>query len=147
MKPTHRTTLVRRIAADPTGTALLLAGPTALELWPGVRRVADVGGRVVVETELGADRVVAASVRAEPPHRTPSSYVTRFAWSGSGLPATEGELTLHYATGEDGGLATEAELVLDSEQHAELDELGLRAMARGFLDNLAAAAELRSHAA
>lgn len=123
MKPTHRTTLVRRIAADPTGTALLLAGPAALELWP---------------------EAAAAGVRAEPPHRTPSSYVTRFVWSGAGLPATAGQLTLHYATAANGALATEAELVLDSEQQ---DERALRAIARGFLDNLTAAAELRSHAA
>src|SRR3982751_2102172 len=95
--PATRTRVTRRIAADPTSTALLLAGPTALELWPGVRRVAVVGGRTVVETELPAQRLAASSVRALPPRRTPTAYVTRFEWAGPGLPETTGELTLAYA--------------------------------------------------
>lgn len=151
MTQTTRTALVRRIAADPTSTALLLAGPSALDLWPGVRRVAEVGRRVVVEAELASRRTAAASVRAEPPHRTPSAYVTRFAWSGSGLPSTTGELTLAYARSAEGGLATDARLVLETEtaslERSGLAQDALRAMAEGFLRNLAEAAELRSHAA
>lgn len=144
-----RTRVTRRIAADPTSTALLLAGPTAFELWPGVRRVADVSGRTVVETDLTPERAVAASVRALPPRRTPTAYVTRFEWAGPGLPATTGELTLGYAPSADGGLGTHAALVLDSAglESSALDGRALEAMARGFLDNLARAAELRSHAA
>jgi hypothetical protein len=138
----------RRIAADPTSTALLLAGSTALELWPGLRRVAEVSGRVVVETDI-RDAARAASVRALPPQRTPTSYLTRFEWAGPGLPATNGELTLTYAPGEDGTAGTAAELVLTGTgfEGTVLDAELLEQMARGFLDNLAEAAELRNRAA
>lgn len=149
-KPTAtRTRVVRRIAADPTSTALLLAGPTAFELWPGVRRVANVSGRVVVETELTPDHPTAASVRAMPPQRTPTSYVTRFEWTGPGLPTTTGELTLGYVPTGGREVGTHAALVLDSSgfEGSTLDSSSLEAMARGFLANLARAAELRSRAA
>lgn len=144
-----RTRVTRLIAADPTSTALLLAGPTAFELWPGVRRVAEVGGRMVVETELAPDRPAAASVRALPPRRTPTSYVSRFAWTGPGLPPTTAELVLGYAPTADGETATHAALVLDSDDVADsaVDSAVLEEMARGFLVNLARAAEQRSHAA
>lgn len=147
-----RTRVVRRICAEPTSTALLLAGPAALELWPGVRRVGEVAGRVLVEAELTggpADAPTAASVRAHPPRRTPTSFVSRFTWTGPGLPVTEGTLTLAYAPGADGTPSTHAELTLDSAGLAtsRLDAAGLTAMAKGFLDNLARAAESRSRAA
>jgi hypothetical protein len=136
----------RRILADPTSTALLLAAPSALELWPGVRKVAAVDGRAVVEAELPARPDARATVRALPPHRTPTSYVSRFGWTGSDLPATVGELTLAFLPADDGIVATEATLVLDTDDdgHA-LDDLAT--MATGFLANLARAAELRSRAA
>ncbi len=149
MLPATRTRVTRRIAADPTSTALLLAGPTAFELWPGVRRVADVGGRMVVETDLPAQRTAAASVRAQLPRRTPTCYISRFEWSGPGLPRTTAELTLAYAPDAEGGLGTHAALVLDTdgfEPHG-LDLKSLETMAEGFLANLARAAERRSHAA
>lgn len=140
---TQSTTVRRRIHADPTSTALLLAAPSAFELWPGVSRVVDVGGRALVEAALASAPHVAATVRALPPRRTPTSYVSRFAWTGEDLPATTGELTLAFLPTDDGTLETEATLVLDStEQLEELPEL-----AAGFLANLARAAELRSHAA
>lgn len=151
-----RTRVARRISAEPTSTALLLAGPAALELWPGVRRIGEVGGRVLVEAELPegladgpATAPTAASVRAHPPRRTPTSFVTRFTWTGPGLPVTEGTLTLAYGAGADGTPATQAELTLDSTglRSSRLDEAGLAAMAEGFLDNLALAAESRSRAA
>jgi len=146
-RPT-RTCAVRRIGAEPTSTALLLAGPTALELWPGVRRVGEVGGRLLVEAELSGSPVqapTAASVRASPPRRTPTSFVTRFTWAGPGLPVTEGTLTLTYAPGADGTAWTHAALTLDSTGLAasRLDAAGLSAMAAGFLANLARAAESR----
>ena len=149
MNPATRTRVTRRIAADPTSTALLLAGPTAFELWPGVRRVADVGGRVVVETQLPTQRSTAASVRALPPRRMPTYYLCRFEWSGPGLPETTAELTLAYAPDAEGGLGTHAALVLDSDgfDPEVLDTKSLTVMAEGFLANLARAAELRSHAA
>ena len=150
-RPT-RTRVVRRIHAEPTSTALLLAGPTALELWPGVRLVGEVGGRVLVEAELVGspdDVHTAASVRAHPPRRTPTSFVTRFTWTGPGLPVTDGTLTLAYAPGADGAPSTHAALTLDSTGLAasRIDAAGLSAMAEGFLDNLARAAESRSRVA
>lgn len=142
-----RTRLVQRIAADPTSTALLLAGPTAMELWPGLRRVAEASGRVVVETDLGSQSA-AASVKALPPKRTPTCFVVRFEWVGPGLPATSAELTLSYASGGEAA-GTLAELLLTSSgfEGTVLDEATLTERARGFLANLAEAAELRSCAA
>lgn len=150
--PPTRTKVARRIGAEPTSTALLLAGPAALELWPGVRRVGEVGGRVLVEADLdpAADgAATAASVRALPPRRTPTAFVTRFAWTGPGLPVTDGVLTLGYAPGADGAPATSAELALHSTGVAgsRLDPHDLRVMAEQFLANLARAAESRSRAA
>lgn len=143
-----RTRVTRTIGADPTSTALLLAGPTAVDLWPGVRRVGEVGGRVLVEAELARSAATAATVRALPPQRTPTSYVTRFAFAGPSLPATDGELTLAYAAGA-GRPATSAVLTLDSTgfDGSALDERDLSTMAEQFLDNLARAAEDRSRAA
>lgn len=137
----------RQIAADPTSTALLLTAPTALELWPGVRRVGESGGRALVETELPSARRTAATVRALPPRRTPTAYVTRFAWSGPDVPEATGELRLSYVPGREGP-ATMAELVLRSAaDDGELDGEALRALAAGFLENLSRAAEERSDAA
>jgi len=147
---TTRTRVNRRIAADPTSTALLLAGPAAMDLWPGVRRVGDAGNRVLVEAELPADRgATAAAVRALPPRRTPTSYVTRFDWAGLGLPVTTGTLTLSYACDAASGAATDAALTLDSDglSGSRLDADRLEELADGFLANLATAAESRSRAA
>jgi hypothetical protein len=139
----------RRIAADPTSTALLLAAPAALELWPGVRRVGAVDGRVLVEADIPEQRVAtAATVLVEPPRRTPTSFVTRFEWAGPSLPRTNGELTLDYAPGDDGP-STLAHLVLDSDDLANgvLSEPALQSLADAFLDNLRDLAESRSRAA
>lgn len=147
---TLRTRVARQIDADPTSTALLLAGPTALDLWPGLRRVGEAGGRLLVEAELaGAPPLpAAATVRAEPPRRTPTSYVTTFAWTGPGLPMTRGELVLHYAPGALRP-GTTAQLTLDSEgvEASRVSPQDLEQMATAFLGNLAAAAEARCHAA
>jgi hypothetical protein len=143
-----RTRVDRRISADPTSTALLLAGPAALELWPGVRRVGVVADRVLVEADIPAQRVsTAATVRVSPPRRTPTSYRTRFEWVGPSLPLTAGELTLSYAEG-DGRPATVAVLTLDSEgvETSALSAADLGRLAAGFLDNLATLAESRSRA-
>ena len=144
-----RTRVTQRIAADPTSTALLLAGPTAFELWPGVRRIAEVSGRVVIETDLTPARAAAASVRALPPRRTPTSYVTTFEWVGPGLPTTRAELTLSYAPTGTGEVGTHAALTLDSDfaPGDALDARRLEELAREFLLNLARAAELRNRAA
>ncbi len=141
-----RTRADRRIAADPTSTALLVAGPAALELWPGVRCVGTVEDRLLVEADIPAQRVsTAATVLIDPPRRTPTSYVTRFAWAGPSLPETAGQLTLSYAAGP----ATLALLTLDSvdvDGSALTPDL-LQQLAAGFLDNLAALAESRNRAA
>ena len=152
-----RVTASRRIAADPTSTALLLAGPAALDLWPGVRRVAEIGGRVLVETDLatgsGAAVPVAAVVSAEAPRRTPTAFVTHFSWTSSALPPVDGVVTLSYAPGGEGTPSTSASLRLDVEPSAD-DDRGaaqraavLTAMAEQFLSNLARAAEQRRSAA
>ena len=154
-KPTvTRLRVVRRIGADPTSTALLLAGPTALELWPGVRRVGEVGRRALVEAELAGapvegDRPTAASVTARPPRRTPTAFVTRFSWTGPDLPVTTGVLTLTYGPGGHGVPSTGAELLLDVEglEQSRLDGPALTAMAEGVLGDLARAAEQRRRAA
>jgi hypothetical protein len=142
------TRAARRINADPTSTALLLAGPAALELWPGVRRVGESAGRAVVATEL-TGWPTSATVRALPPQRTPTAFVTRFEWVGAGLPVTTGELTLGYAPGVDGTPSTSAQLTLhsDSVVGSRVDPAALQHLADGFLANLAQAAESRSHAA
>lgn len=148
-----RLRVTRRIGADPTSTALLLAGPTALELWPGVRRVGDVAGRALVETALApaeGDRFPsAASVTAHPPRRTATAFVTRFAWTGPDLPVATGVLTLTYGPGGHGTPSTGAELLLDVQdlEGSRLDAAALTAMAEGFLRNLARAAEQRRRAA
>jgi len=144
-----RTRVVRRITADPTSTALLLTGPAAIELWPGVRRVGDAGGRALVETDRpDTGGTTAAAVRALPPRRTPTSYVTRFDFSGPGLPSTSAVLTLAYAPTRDGVLTTHAVLELTSDLPlADGDEGRLTGEATAFLDNLGRAAERRSDAA
>ena len=106
---TTRTRTTRQIAADPTSTALLLTGPAALELWPGVTRVGEAGGLALVETDLPSARRTAATVRALPPRRTPTAFVTRFTWSGPELPGAAGELRLSHVFGG-GTPATLAEL-------------------------------------
>lgn len=138
----------RTIAAEPTSTALLLAGPAAVDLWPGARRAGEFDGQVRVEADLalapgggrgGPTRVL---VRALPPRRTPISFITRFTWSVSpALPEVSGTLTLLYA----GARATRAVLVLRADR--DLFAGGVPEMAEVFLANLAAAAEARALAA
>ena len=144
-----RTRADRLIEADPTSTALLLAGPAALELWPGIRRVGEVADRVLVEADVPSRPApAAATVLVAPPLRTPTSYVTRFDWVGPSLPRTHGELRLTYSAGDDGP-ATRAVLTLDSSDVVDRDLAvpTLDALARGFLANLARLAESRSRAA
>lgn len=137
----------RVIAADPTSTALLLAGPTAFDLWPGVTRVAP----GLVDAVL-AGRAARVRVRARPPRRLPTSYVTRFEFAGDGLPETTGTVTLSYAASPDLPVATAATVSLTWEPAGGAGErarvaAAFRAMAGGFVANLAAAAEARADAA
>lgn len=149
---TTRIRVSRLIRADPTSTALLLAGPTAIEMWPGVRRLGRVAGRFLVEAALPpevADDRAAASVHARRPQRTAASFVTRFSWTGPGLPVTEGRVTLSGSPAGRGRVATEAVLVLEAGALAmsRLDAGDLTRMAEAFLANLGAAAEQRRVAA
>lgn len=148
----------RLIEADPTSAALLLAGPTAVDFWPNVRRTDSDPTRVLADAlvpALRADRPVRVAVRALPPRRTPMAYVSRFAFAGEGLPTTTGVLTLTYEPRGGGESATSALLRLDwSARDGEgrwVDRVvagrALRDMAEQFLANLAAAAEERSRAA
>ena len=143
-----RARVTRSIAADPTSTALLLAGPAAMDLWPGLRRVGEAAGQVLVETEL-AQGTAAGGVRARPPRRTPTAYVTRFQTSGPGLPDASGTLTLGYLPSADAIHFTEAALEVEADglRRSGLSETSLQALVTGFLDNLADAAEARSRAA
>ncbi len=147
---TTRLSIARHIRADPASTALLLAGPTALELWPGARRVGEVAGRMLLEVSTGPGaRHLTAAVTARLPRRTANGFVTRFAWTGLGLPVTGGVLTLTYAPGGTGAPSAHAELVLEVAGlgASRLDLAGLTTMAEGFLANLATAAEARRRTA
>ena len=150
MSTTTKLRRERRISADPTSLALLLAGPTSIDLWPGARRRGESAGHILVEADLPGEATEAPAlvlVRAGAPRRTPLAFVVSFGWEGepdAGGPAiVGGDGTL--ALGYDGVNDTRAELsiVLGHESRAEMVE----AMAEGFLDNLAAAAEARSRAA
>lgn len=146
-----RTRVTRRIAADPTSTALLLAGPTAVDMWPGVRRIGERDGRLLVELvpssrEPASDTDGAlVAVRALPPKRTPTAYVTRFAWSSGDELELDGRLTLAYAPTADGLPVTHAVLELEVAERDLASRLALGA--ESFLANLAAAAETRNRAA
>lgn len=141
-----RTRIVRRIAADPSGTALLLSDAAAVELWPGVRRVGEDGGATVVTSP---DAPVQVDVLTQVPRRTPTSYVFDFAFTGDGLPPTTGRLTLAYAPSDRGTVETHAALLLtaDPTSGVGLDTARLRVLGEGFLANLGRAAERRSFAA
>jgi len=155
-----RTRVSRRIDADPTSTALLLAGPTAVDLWPGASRVGERDGRLLVEAAPAVPRATEAgpvrlAVRALPPRRTPTSYVTLFEWHPAPdgpARAAAGRLTLAYAPTGDGTPVTHAVLELDpADPDAGYGEVltppQLERLAEGFLDNLAVAAETRNRAA
>jgi hypothetical protein len=100
-----------------------------------------------VEAELDGVSL-SATVRARPPKRTPTSYVTQFEFVGTSVPLTTAQLTLTYAPGTSGP-ATWAVLTLqrDAQVAGAVDGPLLERMAEQFLDNLARAAEERSRAA
>lgn len=143
-------TYVRLIAADPTSTALLLASPAAIELWP--QAVVTRGGRGPAEVLLHVPGRgwVATQVRAAPPLRTPTLFRIRFTVTAASphdwptTPATrddawevEGRLDLVYAEGK-----TCAQLEITGWPLGELDEA-----AEMFLRRLAQRAERRADAA
>ena len=149
----------RRIAADPTSAVLLLASPAAAELWPGVRLEAvEPGEQIHVRVTLppeaaavaGLPEPIVAVVRAEPPQRTPTQFVVRFAFDAAEVPATNGTLTLTYAPVDDREKSATVARVVFSVAPGYVSDSFLRFLersARTFLDNLASVAEKRSHAA
>jgi hypothetical protein len=149
----------RRIAADPTSAVLMLASPAAAEFWPGLTlEGAEPGEHIAVSVQLPSSdgdvhrdgEPIKAVIRAEPPVRTPTSFVIRFSFVATSVPHTDGTLTLTHAPTEDGGAATDAHLNFTVSSGPFATE-SLRAMLDGlastFLNNLSVAAERRSRAA
>src|SRR4051812_26919460 len=134
------------MAADPTSGVLLLAGPAAAELWPGVTLTAP--GEPGDHTRVRVPGIEGdVLVRALPPRRTPTSYVIRFTFLAPGFSPCDGELTLAYAPGGDGDTAcTHATLVMRAPEQAAGVIERLHADAGRFLERLAEAAEDRAHA-
>ncbi|MDX6275493.1 MAG: hypothetical protein QOJ92_2703 [Frankiales bacterium] len=144
------TRVSRRIVADPTSVALLLADPATVELWPRLHRSAaslqrdgDVG---LVTIEVGSSL---GELRLRPPSRTPTAFVLRFdvdcgiASSGPVAGATqrvEGRLVLSLVSPGAGAPATEAVLDLTADRDLAED-------AAEFLGRVARAAEQRARAA
>lgn len=126
----------RRIAGDATSTALLLSGPSALDLWPGLRRVHDAPGHYAALGPVGDDPVGPVVVRADPPRRTATAYVTRFFVVGDQLPEASGELRVHGSwAGDQPGASVEVSLTSDGWDLAL--ERQMSTAVEGFLDNLA----------
>ena len=146
---THtRLRVTREIAADPTSTALLLAGPSAMDMWPGLRRIGTVDGLVRAEAPVST-QTADVLVRAEPPRRLPTSFVTNFAFTATEanqaeVPDADGTLTLQYSE-RDGEVSTHAVLELTPRGDGTLNVI--HQLAEGFLENLRTAAELRATAA
>ncbi|MDQ1632526.1 MAG: hypothetical protein QOJ32_1347 [Frankiaceae bacterium] len=141
-------TATRTIPSDPASTALLLAGPSALGFWPGVQHVDG------LLSPLSAQAAIAGSarrlvVRAEPPRRTPTAYVTSFRVEAEGLPSASGELriTRHGWVGDvptdasPDPTAAVASVRLEFSTEVDYDAAVEEAIVRGvrtFLDNVAA---------
>jgi hypothetical protein len=111
-----RISVTRTIAADPTSTALLVAGPTAAEQWSHP----------------------AASLRVQTPWRTPTDYVSRVVISTPGLPDVSGLLTLGYVPSIDGLSRTAASLRLDYAAVPGADATAIATEIREIADNLLA---------
>jgi|SRR5947208_2215395 len=150
----------RRIGADPASAVLLLAAPSSAEMWPGVAlEGAEPGDHIALRVSLPADAAelvgitqpIRAEVRAEPPQRTPTAFVTRFSFSAPMVPPTTGTLTLTYAPTDGSDVnATIARLVFSVAAEPFATPAFLTALelsAQTFLHNLATAAEERSCAA
>ena len=85
-------TATRIVPADPASTALLLAGPSALEFWPGISRVDGVLSPLSASAALAGDDQRRLVIRSEPPRRTATSYVTTFSVVADGLPTANGTI-------------------------------------------------------
>lgn len=151
----YRVRAEREIEADPTSTALLLAAPSAVEMWPGLRRIGTTGDGLLTEVLVGTGRTLVV-VRAGPPRRAVAAYVLDVVFTGEAVGQADGTVRLEYAVGDDAGARTAAALRLGYRPASgpgpllpDADEAAasLRAMADRFLRNLAEVAEDRSRAA
>jgi hypothetical protein len=139
----------RTVAADPASTALLLAGPSALDFWPDMCRIDETpDGRARAAGLLGGQRIPIL-VDARYPRRTPTSFVATFEVEAESdaLPTLTGELTLTSA-GRVGAMRTDARLELSACLPIEpAVRRELRQAGEVFLANLAVAAERHATAA
>jgi carbon monoxide dehydrogenase subunit G len=136
-------TLRRQVPADPASIALLLAGPAAAELWPGVQAVETAGDATSALVEVPGRGLVAAAVRSRPPVRTPTAFQLSFAVESAALPGLNGVVVIE---GTDAGAAGGSEVTLRLDYAGDRTEV-LTELATGFLANLTRAAAARSRAA
>lgn len=85
-------TATRTVPGDPASTALLLAGPSALEFWPGITSVDGVLSPLAARATLAGRPDRQLIIRSQPPQRTPTAYVTTFSVDADGLPSASGTL-------------------------------------------------------
>lgn len=127
-----RIELSRSVLAEPSGVALVLAGPAAREMWPhsGDRAVIAVGGRT------------ATSITIDPPRRAGIGFITRVVIREGATTVAAGRLTIQPAVDLPSG--SDLSLVLTaSEKH----ERALRRDGKRYLDKLARVSRDRSSAA
>jgi hypothetical protein len=118
----------RPMAAEPSGVALVLAGPAARELWPH-RHLHSIGA---------ADTTVTLT----PPVRSGVGFVARLLVSDADRVVAEGRLAINpTGTGEGPASVVSVHLVV-------LDpDVDVRRSAETYLDNVARVAQERSTAA
>jgi hypothetical protein len=156
-----KVTATRIVPADPASTALLLAGPSALEFWPGISRITGVLSPLSADAALAGEEHRRLVIRSQPPRRTPTAYVTSFSVDADGLPSASGtlrvtrqgwgtgntDLDIHRlgsGTADFGTDVTTVRLELTTVvDYDESVEQEIAAQAAAFLDNLAAFAEGR----
>lgn len=130
------TRVIRRIGADATSVALLLADPTTVELWPRLSRLdRDASADDVVDIAIGSTE---AGLRVLPPHRTPTAFILRFDVDTAERLHVEGRLELSQVGVEPPATDAVLELRCERDLVADADE---------FLRRVAIAAELRASAA
>jgi hypothetical protein len=156
-----KVTATRIVPADPASTALLLAGPSALEFWPGISRVTGLLSPLSADADLAGEEHRRLVIRSQPPRRTPTAYVTSFSVDADGLPSASGTLRvtrqgwgtgraepdMHRPGSGTADLGTDVTTVrLELTTMVDYDksvEQEIAARAAAFLDNLAAFAEGR----
>lgn len=151
-------TATRVVPGDPASTALLLAGPSALEFWPGITHIDGVVSPVSARAALAGESQRRVVINSQPPKRTPTAYVTTFSIDADGLPSASGVLrvTRHDWAGTPsssaGGSVPEQqkaadevpgpaaaiwlELRTDDDYDAGVEQ-EIAAAAQAFLDNIA----------